>query len=176
MNKRRRGDRMAHQPPAALSRDGLRKYAKTPVAPDPTRGRILKSPRIGPWLEDTPPRLRQKRRRGLVIPGRQAKGAGPGLSLRATGGCHHPLPSPPFGPRNEHPVEVPNIAGQIDTSIWRVPPCPKSAHKEKSKSLLIHSDTTFSPIRSGPKAASKPSRQKQIPSSPLPGAPGESHR
>jgi hypothetical protein len=72
------------------------------------------------------------------------KGAKPGLSLRASGGCHHPLPSPPFGPRNEHPVEVPNIAGQIETSIWHVPPCPKSTHKEKSKSLLIHSDTTFS--------------------------------
>ena len=163
LHKRRRGDRMAHQPPAALSRDGLRKYAKTPVAPDPTRGRTLKSPRIGPWLEDTPPRLRRKRRRGLVIPGRQAKGARPGLSLRVTGGCHHPLPSPPFGPRNKHPVEVPNIAGQIDTSIWHVPPCPKSAHKENSKSLLIHSDTTFSPLRSGPKAASRHSHQKQIP-------------
>ena len=59
--------------------------------------------------------------------------------------CHHPLPSPPFDPRNEHPVEVPNIAGKIDTSIWHVPPCPKSAHEKKSKPLLIHSDTTFAP-------------------------------
>ena len=95
--------------------------------------------------EDTPPRLRRKRPRGLVIPGRQAKEVRPGLSLRATGGCHHPLPSPPFDPRNEHPVEVPNIAGKIDTSIWHVPPCPKSAHEKKSKPLLIHSDTTFAP-------------------------------
>ena len=141
LHKRRRGDRMAHQPPAALSRDGLRKYAKTPVAPDPTRGRTLKSPRIGPWLEDTPPRLRRKRRRGLVIPGRQAKGARPGLSLRATGGCHHPLPSPPFGPRNEHPVEVPNIAGQIDTSIWHDPTRPKYDLTKNSKNHLILSDT-----------------------------------
>jgi len=41
--------------------------------------------------------------------------------------------------------KVLNIAGQIDTSIWHVPPCPKSTNEEKSKSLLIHSDTTFTP-------------------------------
>ena len=34
----------------------------------------------------------------------------------------------------------------------------------------------FSPLRSGPKVASRPSRQKQFPSRPIPGAPGEGHR